>query len=172
MEVYANLRPAFCYPALANSSALRPEIVSGFDLMIIRELTGGVYFGEPRGIEDLGKGQRRGVNTHSYTTEEIIRVAHVGFEMARSRGGKLVSVDKSNVMEAGLLWREEVTRLGAEKYKDVELSHMYVDNCAMQLVRDPKQFDVILTDNMFGDILSDEAAMPVSYTHLRAHETR
>lgn len=159
MEVYANLRPAFCYPALADSSALRVDIVSGFDLMIVRELTGGVYFGEPRGIEDLGNGQRKGVNTHSYTTEEIIRVAHVGFETARSRGGRLVSVDKSNVMEAGLLWREEVSKVGAEEYGDIDLSHMYADNCAMQLVRDPKQFDVILTDNLFGDILSDEAAM-------------
>lgn len=159
MQVFANLRPAFCYPPLAVSSTLKTEIVSGFDMMIVRELTGGVYFGEPRGIEDIGDGKRRGVNTHHYETDEILRVARIAFEMARTRSGRVMSVDKANVMEAGLLWREEVSKLHSEDYEDVQLDHMYADNCAMQLVRDPKQFDVILTDNLFGDILSDEASM-------------
>ncbi|MGD8326857.1 MAG: 3-isopropylmalate dehydrogenase [Sphingomonadales bacterium] len=159
MQVFANLRPAFCYPALAVASTLKAEVVSGFDMMIVRELTGGVYFGEPRGIENLGNGKRRGVNTHHYETDEILRVARVAFELARTRSGRVMSVDKANVMEAGLLWREEVAKLGADEYPDVQLDHMYADNCAMQLVRDPKQFDVILTDNLFGDILSDEASM-------------
>jgi 3-isopropylmalate dehydrogenase len=127
--------------------------------MIVRELTGGVYFGQPRGIETLPDGQRRGVNTQVYTTDEIRRVAAIGFELARKRRNQVCSVEKANVMESGVLWREEVTRLHGEKYQDVELSHMYADNCAMQLVRNPKQFDVIVTDNLFGDMLSDEAAM-------------
>lgn len=159
LGLYANLRPAICFDALASASSLKPEIVSGLDIMIIRELTGGVYFGTPRGIEDLPDGTRRGVNTQVYTTPEIQRVARVGFELARKRGNKVCSVEKANVMESGVLWREEVTKLHGAEYADVELTHMYADNCAMQLVRNPKQFDVIVTDNLFGDMLSDEAAM-------------
>ena len=159
MELFANLRPAVVYPALSHASSLKPEIVSGLDIMIVRELTGGIYFGEPRGIEDAGGGERRGVNTLVYTTAEILRVGRVAFELARKRGGRVCSVDKSNVLESTLLWRQEMTRLGAEEYPDVELSHMLADNAAMQLVRDPRQFDVMVTTNMFGDILSDCAAM-------------
>ena len=159
MELYANLRPAICFGALAGASTLKPEVVSGLDIMIVRELTGGVYFGTPRGIEDLPDGSRRGVNTQVYTTPEIHRVARVAFELARKRGNKVCSVEKANVMESGVLWRQEVTRLHAADYADVALSHMYADNCAMQLVRNPKQFDVIVTDNLFGDMLSDEAGM-------------
>jgi 3-isopropylmalate dehydrogenase len=159
MELFANLRPAKVFDALVDSSSLKPELVRGLDLMILRELTGGIYFGEPRGIETLPDGSRRGVNTQVYTTAEIVRVARVGFELARKRHGKLCSVEKANVMESGVLWREEVQRLHDAEYGDVELSHMYADNCAMQLVRAPKQFDVILSDNLFGDILSDCAAM-------------
>ena len=159
MNAFANLRPARCFPVLADASTLKREFVEGFDVMFIRELIGGVYFGEPRGIETLPDGSRRGLNTHVYTSEEIRRVARTAFEIARERAGKLCSVDKANVMEAGLLWREEVTALGREEYPDIELSHMYADNCAMQLVRAPTQFDVILTDNLFGDLLSDAAAM-------------
>jgi 3-isopropylmalate dehydrogenase len=159
MALFANLRPALCFDALVEASTLKPEVVAGLDIMIVRELTGGVYFGEPRGIEDLPDGGRRGINTQVYTTEEIIRVARVAFELARKRSGRVCSVEKANVMESGVLWREEVTKLHAGDYADVELSHMYADNCAMQLVRNPKQFDVILTDNLFGDILSDTAAM-------------
>jgi 3-isopropylmalate dehydrogenase len=158
MELYANLRPAIVFDALVEASTLKPEIVRGLDILIVRELTGGMYFGSPRGVEKLPNGDRRGVNTHVYTTSEIKRVARVGFELARKRGKKLCSAEKANVMESGVLWREEVTALHAE-YKDVMLSHMYADNAAMQLVRNPKQFDVIVTDNLFGDILSDEAAM-------------
>mgnify|MGYP000327283798 CR=1 FL=1 len=159
MELFANLRPALVFDALADASTLKPELVRGLDIMIVRELTGGVYFGEPRGIEDLGGGERRGVNTQVYTTSEIRRVAAVAFELARKRSNQVVSTEKANVMESGVLWREEVTRLHDEAYADVELTHMYADNCAMQLVRRPKQFDVIVTDNLFGDMLSDEAAM-------------
>jgi 3-isopropylmalate dehydrogenase len=159
MELFANLRPAKVFDALVDSSSLKPELVQGLDLMILRELTGGIYFGEPRGIETLPDGSRRGVNTQVYTTGEIVRVARVGFELARKRNAKLCSVEKANVMESGVLWREEVQRLHDAEYGDVELSHMYADNCAMQLVRAPKQFDVILSDNLFGDILSDCAAM-------------
>jgi 3-isopropylmalate dehydrogenase len=159
MELFANLRPAKVFDALVESSSLKPELVRGLDMMILRELTGGIYFGEPRGIETLPDGSRRGVNTQVYTTAEIVRVARVGFELARKRHGKLCSVEKANVMESGVLWREEVQRLHDAEYGDVELSHMYADNCAMQLVRAPKQFDVILADNLFGDILSDCAAM-------------
>jgi 3-isopropylmalate dehydrogenase len=159
MELFANLRPAKVFDALVDSSSLKPELVHGLDLMILRELTGGIYFGEPRGIETLPDGSRRGVNTQVYTTGEIVRVARVGFELARKRHGKLCSVEKANVMESGVLWREEVQRLHDAEYGDVELSHMYADNCAMQLVRAPKQFDVIVSDNLFGDILSDCAAM-------------
>jgi 3-isopropylmalate dehydrogenase len=159
MELFANLRPAFVFDALAEASSLKTELVRGLDILIVRELTGGVYFGQPRGIETLPDGTRRGVNTQVYTTPEIQRVARVAFELARKRGGKLCSVEKANVMESGVLWREEVQKLHDAEYPDVQLSHMYADNCAMQLVRQPKQFDVIVTDNLFGDLLSDCAAM-------------
>ncbi len=159
LELFANLRPALVLDALVDASSLKPELVRGLDIMIVRELTGGVYFGEPRGIEDLGNGMRRGVNTQVYTTPEIQRVARVAFELARQRSGRVCSVEKANVMESGKLWREDVTALHKAEYADVTLSHMYADNCAMQLCRTPKQFDVIVTDNLFGDMLSDEAAM-------------
>ncbi|HVM85826.1 MAG TPA: 3-isopropylmalate dehydrogenase [Candidatus Binatia bacterium] len=159
MELFANLRPALVFDALAEASSLKTELVRGLDIMIVRELTGGVYFGQPRGIETLPNGERRGINTQVYTTSEIVRVARVAFDLARKRGRKVCSVEKANVMESGLLWREEVTKLHAAEYQDVALSHMYADNCAMQLVRQPKQFDVIVTDNLFGDLLSDCAAM-------------
>jgi 3-isopropylmalate dehydrogenase len=159
LGLFANLRPAKVFDALVDSSSLKPELVRGLDIMILRELTGGIYFGEPRGIETLPDGQRRGVNTQVYTTGEIVRIARVGFELARKRQGRVCSVEKANVMESGVLWREEVQKLHDAEYPDVELSHMYADNCAMQLVRQPKQFDVIVSDNLFGDILSDCAAM-------------
>ncbi len=159
MNVYANLRPARCFAALAEASSLKRIFVEGLDIMFVRELTGGVYFGQPRGIETLADGQRRGVNTHVYTTSEIQRVARVAFELARGRKGEVVSAEKANVMEAGLMWREDVQALRDKEYPDIKLSHMLADNMAMQLVKAPKQFDVILTDNLFGDILSDEAAM-------------
>ncbi|MCB9988878.1 MAG: 3-isopropylmalate dehydrogenase [Rhodospirillales bacterium] len=159
LDLFANLRPAIVFDALVGASTLKEEIVRGLDILIVRELTGGVYFGEPRGIETLPDGQRRGVNTQVYTTNEIRRVAQVAFELARKRAGRVCSMEKSNVMESGILWREEVTKLHAEGYSDVALSHMYADNGAMQLCRNPRQFDVIVTDNLFGDILSDEAAM-------------
>ncbi len=158
MELFANLRPALVFNSLVDASTLKPEAIAGLDLLIVRELTGGIYFGEPRGIESLGKEGRRGFNTEVYSTNEIRRVAQLAFELARKRKRRLCSVDKANVLESSMLWREEVTALGG-KYKDVELSHMYVDNAAMQLLRNPRQFDVIVTTNMFGDILSDEAAM-------------
>ncbi|MCB1538667.1 MAG: 3-isopropylmalate dehydrogenase, partial [Alphaproteobacteria bacterium] len=154
-----NLRPAIVFDALIDASTLKPEIVRGLDILIVRELTGGVYFGQPRGITDLGNGQRRGVNTQVYTTAEVRRVAKIAFDLARARGRRVCSVEKSNVMESGLMWREDVTALHEEGYADIALSHMYADNCAMQLLRNPSQFDVIVTDNLFGDILSDEAAM-------------
>jgi 3-isopropylmalate dehydrogenase len=159
MELFANLRPAIVFDALAEASTLKTDLVRGLDIMIVRELTGGVYFGEPRGIEVLPDGSRRGVNTQVYTTEEIRRVARVAFELARKRGNRVTSVEKANVMESGQLWREEVTYVGEKEYPDVSLAHMYADNCAMQLVRAPKQFDVIVTDNLFGDVLSDCASM-------------
>jgi 3-isopropylmalate dehydrogenase len=159
MNVFANLRPARCFAALASASTLKPEVVDGLDILFVRELVGGVYFGEPRGIETLPNGERRGFNTQSYSTHEIRRVAETAFELARGRSGKVCSVEKANVMESGVVWREEVTRLHAERYADVALSHMYADNCAMQLVKAPTQFDIILTDNLFGDLLSDLAAM-------------
>ncbi len=159
LQLYANLRPAICFDALVDASSLKPELVAGLDIMIVRELTGGVYFGEPRGIEDLGNGVRKGVNTQVYTTPEIHRVARVAFELAQKRNGRVVSSEKANVMESGVLWREEVIKIHEAEFPDVELSHMYADNAAMQLVRAPKQFDVIVTDNLFGDILSDCAAM-------------
>jgi len=159
MGVFANLRPALCFDALANASALKPEFVAGLDIMIVRELTGGVYFGQPRFIETLADGQRRAVDTQVYTTSEIERVSRVAFELARGRRNKVTSCEKSNVMETGLLWREVVADLHRRDYADVQLEHMLADNAAMQLVKNPAQFDVIVTDNLFGDILSDEAAM-------------
>lgn len=159
MNVFANLRPARCFDALADASSLKREVVEGLDILFVRELVGGVYFGQPRGVEYLADGRRRGINTHSYTSDEVERVARIGFRLARERSGRLCSVDKANVMEAGLLWREEVQRLHDVEFPDIELIHQYADNCAMQLVRAPGQFDVILTDNLFGDILSDAAAM-------------
>jgi 3-isopropylmalate dehydrogenase len=159
MNVYANLRPARCFAALADASTLKRVFVEGLDILFVRELTGGVYFGQPRGVETLPDGQRRGVNTHVYTTSEIQRVARIAFELARGRKGEVVSAEKGNVMEAGLMWREDVQALRDAEYPDIKLSHMLADNMAMQLVKNPRQFDVILTDNLFGDILSDEAAM-------------
>lgn len=157
LGLYANLRPAVVYPALADASSLKREIVDGIDLLVVRELTGGIYFGKPRGVIVEG-GERVGINTERYSESEIRRIGVCGFEIARRRGKRLTSVDKANVLEATELWREVVTDVGKD-YPDVALSHMYVDNCAMQLVRDPRQFDVIVTTNLFGDILSDEAAM-------------
>ena len=159
LKLFANLRPAICFKQLVNASSLKPEIVSGLDIMIVRELTGGIYFGEPRGIKPIENGERKGINTHIYTTSEIIRVAKVAFELAQKRNKKVTSCEKSNVMEAGILWREEVQKIKDEEYPNVELTHMLADNCAMQLLRDPKQFDVIVTDNLFGDMLSDQASM-------------
>ncbi|MBU6372444.1 MAG: 3-isopropylmalate dehydrogenase [Alphaproteobacteria bacterium] len=159
MEVFANLRPAICFDDLADASPLKRDLIAGLDILIVRELTGGVYFGQPRGIETLPDGQRRGVDTQVYTSSEIRRVARVAFETARKRRGVVHSAEKSNVMESGLLWKEEVTALHAAEYADVKLEHILADNCAMQLVKAPKQFDVIVTDNLFGDILSDAAAM-------------
>jgi 3-isopropylmalate dehydrogenase len=158
LGLFANLRPAKVFPALVDASTLRKEVVEGLDILVVRELTGGIYFGEPRGIETLPDGTRKGINTLVYTEGEIERIARVAFEVAGKRNGKVMSVDKANVLEATGLWREVVTRIHSD-YGSVELEHMYVDNCAMQLVRNPKQFDVILTTNMFGDILSDEASM-------------
>ena len=159
MGLFANLRPAVVFDVLADASTLKADIVAGLDIMIIRELTGGMYFGEPRGIQTLPDGSRRGYNTMVYTTEEIRRIGRVAFEIARERGRKVCSVDKANVLETTLMWREEMTKLRNEEYQDIELTHMLVDNCAMQLVRNPKQFDVMVTENMFGDILSDCASM-------------
>tara|TARA_Y100000815_G_scaffold62829_1_gene51366 strand:- start:421 stop:1524 length:1104 start_codon:yes stop_codon:yes gene_type:complete len=159
LKLFANLRPAICFKQLVDASSLKPEIVSGLDILIVRELTGGIYFGEPRGIEPIENGERKGINTHSYTTKEIQRVARVAFELATKRKNKVTSCEKSNVMESGVLWREEVQALRDKEYKKIELNHMLADNCAMQLLRNPKQFDVIVTDNLFGDMLSDEAAM-------------
>ena len=159
MELFANIRPALVFDALIDASTLKPEVVRGLDIVIVRELTGGVYFGEPRGITDIGNGERKGVNTQVYTTSEIRRVARVAFDLARARQKRVCSAEKANVMESGRLWREEVTFVGNAEYKDIALSHMYADNCAMQLLRNPRQFDVIVTDNLFGDILSDEASM-------------
>lgn len=159
LELFANLRPAVVFEELADASSLKRELVAGLDIMIVRELTGDIYFGEPRGIHVNDKGKRVGINTMVYDEDEVKRVAAVAFDLAKKRGNKVCSVDKANVLEATLMWREEVTKLHAEKYKEVELSHMYVDNAAMQIVRNPKQFDVMVTGNIFGDILSDAAAM-------------
>lgn len=158
LGLFANLRPAMLYQELANASTLRSEVVAGLDIMILRELTGDIYFGQPRGQRRTESGEREGFDTMKYSESEIRRIAHVGFGIARKRGRKLCSVDKANVLDTSMLWREVVTEV-AKDYPDVELSHMYVDNAAMQLVRAPKQFDVILTGNMFGDILSDQASM-------------
>ena len=159
MDLFANLRPAVVFEALADASSLKRDLVAGLDLMIVRELTGGIYFGEPRGIETLADGTRRGVNTEVYSEAEIERVVRVACELAQKRRGRVCEVDKANVMESGGLWREVAQRVRDADYPDVELSFMYADNCAMQLVRNPKQFDVIVTSNLFGDILSDCAAM-------------
>lgn len=158
LALFANLRPAICYPALADASSLKRELVDGLDIMIVRELTGGIYFGQPRGVETLPDGTRKGINTEVYTSPEVERIAHVAFQLAAKRGGKVCSVDKANVLECTEMWREEVQKIRDRKYPEIALSHMYVDNAAMQLVRNPKQFDVLVTTNMFGDILSDIAA--------------
>ena len=159
LDLFANLRPATVLAPLVDASTLKPEVVRGLDLMIVRESTGGIYFGEPRGIETLPSGEKRGFDTESYTTSEIERVARVAFELARKRGNHVTSVEKANVMQSGLFWRQTVTALHQRDYADVRLDHMYADNCAMQLVRNPRQFDVIVTSNIFGDLLSDLASM-------------
>jgi 3-isopropylmalate dehydrogenase len=159
LDLFANLRPAICYPALAEASPLRREKVEGLDILILRELTGGTYFGEPKEIVTLEDGQRRAVDTTVYTTSEIERIARVAFDLARKRRNKVHSADKRNVMRTGVLWNEVVTKVHAAEFEDVELQHILADACAMQLVREPKQFDVIVCDNLFGDMLSDEAAM-------------
>uniref|UniRef100_UPI0035694C41 3-isopropylmalate dehydrogenase n=1 Tax=Phaeovulum sp. TaxID=2934796 RepID=UPI0035694C41 len=159
MDLFSNLRPAQCFDALADFSSLKKEVVAGLDIMIVRELTSGVYFGEPRGIFPDNEGGRVGINTQRYTTDEIRRVARSAFDLARKRGNKVCSMEKANVMESGILWREEVQWVHDNEYPEIELSHMYADNGGMQLVRNPKQFDVIVTDNLFGDLLSDVAAM-------------
>jgi 3-isopropylmalate dehydrogenase len=158
LGLFANLRPAICFDALKDASTLRPDVVSGLDILIVRELTGGVYFGEPKEITDLGNGDRRAVDTQVYTTFEIQRIARVAFALARLRKNQVASAEKSNVMVSGVLWREEVQKVHDREFPDVQLTHILADNCAMQLVRKPKQFDVIVTDNLFGDVLSDEAA--------------
>ena len=159
LGLFANLRPATVLEPLLDASTLKPEVVRGLNIMIVRERTGGIYFGEPRGIEKLPDGQQPGINTEVYTTNEIERVARVAFELARRRQGRVCSVEKANVMESGLLWRQVVTALAAREFPDVALNHMYADNCAMQLVRNPRQFDTIITSNLFGDLLSDLASM-------------
>lgn len=158
LQLFGNLRPAILYPQLADASSLKPELVSGLNLLIVRELTGGIYFGEPRGIRTLENGEREGFNTYKYSESEVRRIGHLAFELARKRDKRVCSVDKSNVLEATVLWREVMEEVAAD-YPDVELTHIYVDNAAMQLVMAPKQFDVMVTGNMFGDILSDAAAM-------------
>jgi 3-isopropylmalate dehydrogenase len=159
LDLFANLRPAVVFDALADASSLKRELVGGLDLMIVRELTGGIYFGEPRGVETLPDGSRRGINTEVYTEAEIERVVRAAFDLARKRNRRVCEVDKANVMESGGLWREVAQQVRDADYRDVELSFMYADNCAMQLVRNPKQFDVVVTSNLFGDLLSDCAAM-------------
>ena len=159
MDLFANLRPAIVFDALVEASTLKPDVVSGLNIMILRELCGGSYFAEPRGIDELGDGQKKGYDTNAYSTPEIERIGRVAFDLARKRDGRVMSVEKSNVMMSGVLWREVMTALHAAEGNGVELDHMYADNCAMQLVRNPKQFDVIVTDNLFGDLLSDCAAM-------------
>ena len=158
LQLFANLRPAICYPALADASSLKRELVEGLDILIVRELTGGVYFGEPKTITDLGNGQKRAIDTQVYESYEIDRICRVAFDLARTRGRKVHSADKKNVMKSGVLW-DEVAQTAAKDYPDVAFHHILADNAAMQLVRNPKQFDVMVTDNLFGDILSDAAAM-------------
>ncbi len=158
LDLYANIRPAKVFDALATASSLKTEIVKGMDIIVLRELTGGIYFGEPRGIEEMADGQRKGINTEVYFSNEIIRLGRIGFEIASKRRMLVHSVDKANVMESGVLWREEIYRLREKEYKHINLKNMYADNCAMQLVKNPKQFDVIVTGNLFGDILSDISA--------------
>lgn len=158
MELFANLRPAFLYPQLASASTLKPEVVAGLDILIVRELTGGIYFGQPRGVRTLENGERQGYNTYVYSESEVKRIAHVAFQAAMKRNKKLTSVDKANVLEVTEMWREIIDEMAPE-YPEIEVNHMYVDNAAMQLVLNPKQFDVMVTGNMFGDILSDEASM-------------
>ena len=159
LDLFANLRPALCFEALAEASTLKQEVVQGLDIMIVRELTGGLYFGEPRGITTHDDGTRTGLNSQPYSTEEVRRVARVAFDLAKARKNKLHSADKSNVLESHIVWREEVTWVRDNEYSDVALSHILADNCAMQLIRNPQQFDVLLADNLYGDILSDQAAM-------------
>lgn len=159
LGLFANLRPAICFSALADASTLKHEIIAGLDIMIVRELTGGIYFGQPRGVETLADGTRKGLNSLVYTSPEVHRIARVAFDLAAKRGGKVCSIDKANVLECTEMWREEVQKIHDAEYSDMQLSHMYVDNASMQLVRNPKQFDVIVTTNMFGDIISDTAAM-------------
>lgn len=159
LGLFANLRPAMCFDALADASTLKKEVIAGLDIVIVRELTGDVYFGTPRGVETLPDGTRRGINTMVYTSPEVHRIARVAFELAKKRNRKVCSVDKANVLECTEMWREEAQKIRDTEYKDIELSHMYVDNAAMQLVRNPKQFDVMVTGNIFGDILSDCASM-------------
>jgi 3-isopropylmalate dehydrogenase len=159
LDLFANLRPATVLEPLVDASTLKPDVVRGLDIMIVRESTGGIYFGEPRGVETMADGQERGFDTETYTTFEIERVARVAFELARQRQGRVTSVEKANVMQSGLFWRRVVTDLHAREFPDVQLAHMYADNCAMQLVRNPRQFDVIVTSNIFGDLLSDLASM-------------
>ena len=159
MDLFANLRPAIVFDALVDASTLKPDVVSGLNIMILRELCGGSYFAEPRGIDDQPNGQKKGYDTNAYSTREIERIGRVAFDLARKRDGRVTSVEKSNVMMSGVLWREVMNNLHEQEGGDVSLSHMYADNCAMQLVRNPKQFDVIVTDNLFGDLLSDCAAM-------------
>ena len=159
MDLFANLRPAIVFDALVDASTLKPDVVSGLNIMILRELCGGSYFAEPRGIDDQPDGQKKGYDTNAYSTQEIERIGRVAFDLARKRDGRITSVEKSNVMMSGVLWREVMNNLHEQEGSDVSLGHMYADNCAMQLVRNPKQFDVIVTDNLFGDLLSDCAAM-------------
>jgi len=158
-DMFANLRPVVAHPALLDASTLKRAVIEGVDMIILRELAGGIYFGEPRGIETLPDGRKRGVNTQVYTSDEVERIARVGFELARARRGRLTNVDKANVMECSMMWRAEVERLHQAEFPDVMLNHLYIDNACMQMVRNPRQFDVIVTDNIFGDILSDCAAM-------------
>jgi 3-isopropylmalate dehydrogenase len=159
LGLFANIRPAICYPALADASSLKRDVVEGLDLVIVRELTGGVYFGEPKEIVTLESGERRAVDTQVYWEHEIERIARVAFDLARTRSGRVASAEKRNVMKTGVLWRDVVARVHSAEYPDIELTHILADNCAMQLVKWPKQFDVIVTDNLFGDVLSDAAAM-------------
>ncbi len=159
LGLFANLRPAICYPALADASSLKKNVIEGLDILIVRELTGGVYFGEPKTITDLGNGQKRGIDTQVYDTFEIERIARVAFDLAKTRRNKVSSAEKRNVMKTGVLWNDVVTRVHRDEFADIELEHVLADNCAMQLVRWPKQYDVIVTDNLFGDVLSDVAAM-------------